>query len=155
MDLQMITSDLKFVGSHVQRIELTNNHPMLNNSEIGYGMDIDVVYAEKNEDSSLWEGTVILAVGVQNGSSEDESHRFNINYQIEGCFSASETLNKEDFISMLYVNGGASLYSLARADILTVSAIALHNEKIRLPMINIVQYLEEKAKMDESENINR
>lgn len=49
-------------------------------------------------------------------------------------------------MEMLNINGGALLLSVARAKLETISSLTYAHGKIIIPMINMVQYFEERKK---------
>lgn len=60
---------------------------------------------------------------------------------IVGEFSAPATMNQETFAKMLWINGTAIMYGMARAKLETISAMVLNRGKITLPMINVIELL--------------
>ena len=56
---------------------------------------------------------------------------------LNGCFKDVKGINKEDFIKLLSINGGAALYSVARSIIISISAQSVVSGSIILPMINV------------------
>ena len=78
----------------------------------------------KPEDSQLPEDTIVLV--------------------IEGTFSSPSTIPDQEFLMLLNVNGGAALYSIARAKVETISSLTYAEGKIVLPMVNILQFYQER-----------
>lgn len=67
---------------------------------------------------------------------------------IEGAFSSPAEISDEDFMGLLNINGGAALYSIARAKIEAISSLTYAEGKILLPMVNIIQYYKERNNSD-------
>ncbi|WP_283608325.1 hypothetical protein [Faecalispora anaeroviscerum] len=143
MDLNKITADLDFIGNSIKSIKVSNNLVNLGKDiKYSFGLDVNINRLGENEDNGLI-GYVELSVTVTVNSTKVKKLKSKIEVLIEGCFS-TPSLSKEDFIPMLFVNGGSTLYSIARSLILNISANTYQNGKIVLPMVNMVQYLKEK-----------
>ena len=63
---------------------------------------------------------------------------------LEGVFKASAELDDDKFMELLNINGGASLFSIARSKIEVLSSITYSEGKVLLPMINVIQYFQER-----------
>ena len=53
-------------------------------------------------------------------------------------------MSKEDFFKMLEISGTACLYSIARANIINISSQCLLHGQLRVPMINVFEYVKSK-----------
>ena len=143
MDLNRITANLNFVTSSVRTIELRCQQSKVSDSYlIEFGFDIscsnptvvgntkfgkllmEIHVTVKPEDSQLPEDTIVLV--------------------IEGTFSSPSTIPDQEFLMLLNVNGGAALYSIARAKVETISSLTYAEGKIVLPMVNILQFYQER-----------
>lgn len=148
-----ISADIKFVGSCVEKVVVQNNIITLSqNDPREFSIDIDVKEIGQNDDKTLI-GTVELSVITNVKSKQDKKRKSRFNIVIQGCFESTNTnLSKEKFITMLYVNGGSALYSIARSLICNLSANVYQNGKLLLPMINVIEVLKQKVAQQEVAN---
>lgn len=150
IEFNKISADLEFVGKSIKHLAVENQYINTDDhhGQAAFAMDLRVtkVGIDNNADPSKKFGQILLFVEVDFQRKNDEKPGMNIKYCSEGCFSAPKDIDEQIFVNMLYINGGSTLYSIARADILDITAKVFHNGKIALPMINFVQFMEEKSK---------
>ena len=90
-------------------------------------------------------GYVQLKLNITAKDQEDKAFKCKISLILEGCFN-SLMEDKNKFEQMLYINGGTTLYSIARSQILNFSSNMFVNGKILIPLINMVEFMEESEK---------
>ena len=83
-----------------------------------------------------------LDIILDQNEEEESTDKFKI--IMEGEFSSPSAIEDEKFMELLNINGGAALYSIARAKIEAISSLIYSEGKILLPMINIIKYYKEK-----------
>lgn len=145
MKLNAITSDMSFIGSSITKLNVSNNIKNLVDTNCTFGVDVDITNIQQISGlQNQLRGYVLLKVTVNVKGIKLKSAKSKIVLELEGCFETS-TLDKDHFAQMLFLNGGSTLYSIARGIIGNLSAQAYQHGKILLPMINMVQLLKEKV----------
>lgn len=145
MNLNAITADMSFIGSSIAKLNVSNNIKNLVDTNCTFGVDVDITNIQQlSEQQSQLRGYVLLKVTVNVKGIKQKSAKSKIVLELEGCFETS-TLDKDHFAQMLFLNGGSTLYSIARGIIGNLSTQTYQHGKILLPMINMVQLLKEKV----------
>ena len=139
-----IKSNFQFVGNSINKIELVNDFlilPELNELKLMINAEYDIKKIWKDNEQ-IW-GVIVLDVEVR---AEQKSQKIAIKMSLDGCFIDLPLTEEKDFKSMLSLNGTATLYSIARAQIMGLSSQAMNGGKLILPMINCFHLKEEKEK---------
>ena len=147
MKTENIQADFQLVGHRILKLDLVNNFLSLENNEDlerEYELDYDIKDTNKTEKSII--GVIVLSVSCR---VHDESGKeIRVDMAIEGCFYSQSLVSDEaTFHEMLSINGSASLYSIARATIVSLTSQALYGGEVLLPMINTY-----KLKLQKEEN---
>ena len=143
MILDQIIAKLNIVDTIVHNIEV--NARMVGISDANqkeFGLDIKCSKPIVKDDVKL--GRLLLQVNVSVKHEEDSEKQDTFHLTMEGVFSSDASVEDNEFLSLLNINGGAALYSIARAKLEMISGITYSNGKILLPMINMVQYYQER-----------
>lgn len=149
MNLNKILPDFEFLGSSIRQLKINNNLISLPpNLSLSFGIDIAIENIEMDSDLNKRVGTLLLKVEIK-AKAPKQKNKSSFLLEIEGCFAT--TVEEQKFINMLYINGGSCLYSIARTIILNVSAQTYKNGKITLPMINMVEFMDEKVRSEKEE----
>lgn len=152
MELNQITSDINFVGSTILKFNIDNDHGIIDlqgSQSMSVGLDVDVVDIQNTDDGLL--GIVNLSVKTQiHQSTGEEEGDSEFELILEGAFH-TKNLSENDFIQHLYINGGTTLYSLARTLMMQFSASTYRSGKIILPMINMIEFMNEKQKQEDED----
>ena len=150
MELNKIIADLDFVSATVHNIEMTNNSSeLLESSKRSFSLDIK--YNEPIVQDDKKYGGLLLEVNISVTHEDPEVSEDSIKLIMEGLFSSPSTIDDDKFLELLNINGGAALYSIARAKIEAISGLVYNEGKLLLPMINMVQYYQEKNKKENIE----
>ena len=150
MELNKIIAELDFLNATVHNIEITNNaSELLESSKKSFGLDIKYNAPIIRDDKKY--GGLLLEINISVEHEDPEVEDDSIKLIMEGLFSASSTIDDERFLEMLNINGGAALYSVARAKIEAFSSLVYDEGKLLLPMINMIQYYQEKCKKENRE----
>lgn len=143
MKLNQVTANLDFIVSSVHRIDVkTKMLKITSENKREFGLDIKCSKPIIDDNCKLGKLLMHINVAVLQESQELVSDTFDL--VIEGVFSAPKEISDEEFMGMLNINGGAALYSIARAKIEAISSLVYAEGKILLPMVNIIQYFKEK-----------
>lgn len=146
MNLNKVASDLFFCGCTVKELHLKNtivNLPPESNVNIQMGLSIDNIKNDKSSGGLL--GYVNLSLDLDTNIPDIKEARCDFHIVLEGCFSTTH-LERDDFEKMLSINGGATLYSIARSQILDITSNAFLTGKLLLPMVNMIEFFEESKK---------
>lgn len=100
-------------------------------------------------DNGKWSGLLELIVSVK---LIRDKQKLTVDLTQEGCFTANAKMDSDEFEKMLEINGISSLYSIARATILSISSQTLVYGNVMLPMINVYNYSEKKKEKVNSES---
>lgn len=137
MNVEKIKSEFQLLATTLLKLDFSNNFVIMNDCikldrmlDVSY--EINDITHDKEED--LLMGTITLNVIALIKSEEAE---MNIKLNLQGCFISEKTDDNEAFKNMLGINGCASLYSIARSIILSLSSQACAGAHILLPMINV------------------
>ena len=144
MNLNQIAANLNIVTTVVHNI--TANCKMFKISDTNkreFSLDIKCSKPTINENTKYGKLLMQISVSIMQENAELTPDTFNL--VIEGIFSSASDLSDEEFLELLNVNGGAALYSIARAKLEAFSSLTYAEGKILLPMVNIVQYYKERA----------
>ncbi|MEG1044287.1 MAG: hypothetical protein RSF81_05855 [Oscillospiraceae bacterium] len=99
-------------------------------------MDIEIGEITTTNERHI--GKILLKLQVVILENNDENMKLDM--LIEGYFSSSATITKNDFKNQIAINGAAALYSIARTKVEIISAMTFLSGKVTLPMVNIIEY---------------
>jgi len=148
LNLKDIKSEFQFVGNQILKLSLKNDFVQLPPQELLSKCVFDVEYEIPpidilNETDERY-GFVDLHLKLNILSKKKE--RLSLNLSIRGCFTDSVSTPKETFSEMLGLNGCATLYSIARAQIISITSQAMNGGELILPMVNFFKMKEKKDK---------
>lgn len=136
-----ITSDFQFIDHRINSLKVKNSFSDIPNEHI---LQLSLGYketpAEKATEDGNYLGRLRLMVRCSGQDPAKEGAEISIQLVVEGLFCASEdTMDIDVFNEMLVINGLATLYSIVRSIIISVSAQCCTNGQIRVPMLNMVE----------------
>jgi hypothetical protein len=143
MEFNKITSEMKFLGCSIRELNITNNAIALS-SDIKKKISMDVETSEIVKGKDDLHARLLLTIEISLVS--DDLEVGNINLSIEGAFAVPEKVEEDEFKKMILLNGATTLYSIVRGKIEAVTAMTFTEGKITLPMVNMIEFYEEKAK---------
>ena len=144
MNTLKMQSNFQFCGSRILRFYLQNDFVSLPEEDAltlspdkATDVKYEIVSIEKKEDHAvgILRLHITTAAGVTDGNTQAEK-QIGADLWIEGCYVMIADLPEEDMRKFLIVNGGASLYSIARSFIASVTAQSVEDGKLTLPMIS-------------------
>lgn len=146
MNLDQITTNFNIESSSVR--ELHADCKMRGISETcKKEMDLIIRYWKPVQKEEKKYGGLLLELDVKIHAEDPEEEPDKIHLSLEGVFSSpASAISDEVFEELLNINGGAALYAIARSKMETISATVYQSGKVLLPMVNIIQYFEEKSK---------
>ena len=143
MDLNNVVAKLNFISSSVKVLKVECQMTGIDEtSKIECAMDIK--YSKPTIRGGMKIGKLLMIVNVSVKPEGADSSGDTIEMDVEGLFSSSEDTSDEEFLYLINVNGGAALYSIARSKLEIVSSLVYDKGKIVLPMINMIQFFEER-----------
>lgn len=156
MGINNYLSDFQFVGSTVKDLFFKNDFiSYAETDELERTIDVsyeveDIIDSPEHE--HLIMGILLLHVKVKiqgdNSSSQKKKNDLDLSITLEGCFH-SNTLEEEKFKEMLEINGCATLYSIARSIIISITSQSFANGPCILPMINVYNMVDQQAEDEE------
>ena len=142
MNINNHLAEFQFIGKSIKELSVTNDFPNTNDTD-AFSRSIDVDYNIVNISEKNNQKTALMHLIVNVNLSRDNNST-DIKYVVEGCFTAPNEISEEEFITMLSVNGCTALYSVARADISSISSHIFNSGKILLPMVNVWELVSSK-----------
>ena len=139
MDTKKCLAEFQIVGSRITHIKMKNDFVLLDSPDkTKKRLDLThkVIEVVKDGQGSL---RGILALQVNVVLTEGKT-KFQLSIEIEGCFSCPESTEEDKFQQMLEINGVTTLYGIARATIISLTAQTFMSGAVTLPMINVHQY---------------
>jgi hypothetical protein len=145
MNVEKIQSPFQLIGTKIARLEFANDFVVIPTESDFISRKFDVSYSlgEKfflDEDQLCPSAMVTMYVKAV---VESEDKKLEGNLEIVGCFSFDKSIPIDEYEGLLKLNGCASLYSIARSIITSVSSHICDNSTIILPMINVFKLHEE------------
>lgn len=143
-----IKSNFQFIGSCILRIDLKNDLlflPEADELKLVMGAEYEINQIEYTDDRIL--GTVTLEVKAR-AKKKKSSQQMSVKIYIQGCFTDSADISETSFREMLGLNGCATLYSIARAQIINLTSQAMNGGQLILPMINFFEMKKIKDKKE-------
>lgn len=133
MDAKEIQAPFQLVGTRIIKFNMTNDFVTLNNSNsVKCNANYSIESFEEDDDKYVG----IIRLYVKAVIKGEDKAKIKCDIIFEGCFISPIAIEKEKFLSMLGVNGCASLFSLSRAFICSATSLATSGGQMILPMIN-------------------
>lgn len=138
-NVNYIASELKINGSCIKSLEVENNIFALRESD-KRKINISFIpsYLGKSPDGEERYGRVELNLNISIQSEDNNTS--SIKACFAGMFSSNIRVDEEQFKNLVAINGAASLYSVARGQIETITASIFAGGKITIPLINVLDY---------------
>lgn len=142
--MENVKAKMQFLDSYVKEYDIKVNGKIDYNVNVklNYTFGFGIIKIEENEENKI--GQIQAAYDIKL-LSEDEKDMGQIHLIMEALFEGNKDISKEKFEDMLKYNGAPTLSQIARAYI--ISNTSLNGMPIiNLPMINFVEFFEEKNK---------
>lgn len=110
-------------------------------------MDYDIYQIDESLDN-IYSGSMTLTTKVT--YKQGRKVAFTMTMALDGAFAAPKVVceNINDFKKKLKINGLASLISVARANISTLTSNIFFSGCVKLPMINVFKLIKQKEEQD-------
>ncbi|MBQ7809700.1 MAG: hypothetical protein IJ346_01875 [Clostridia bacterium] len=143
MELNKVVADLDFVKAIVHNVEANCRMTSISNdTKKEFGMDIKCNTPYIVDKRKI--GKLLLQIDISVKQDDNDLEADTFAFVVEGVFSSDASIEDDRFLELLNINGGAALYSIARAKIEAMSSLIYSEGKLLLPMINIIQYYQER-----------
>lgn len=146
-------SALQYRDSFITECNITNNIINIGSkAELNHQVEVAVSDPVRDEKTQEKVGYVrlILDGTYKTEKSEDACCKYHM--IVQGSFAVKDSMSDTDFVKMLWFNGSATMYGIARAKMEVISTTVLNNGKISLPMINMLEVLKEQWKKENPED---
>lgn len=135
LNINEFRSKFQLVGTRVKKFSLKNDFVTLD-PDLLSRLSVDVGYSIESIDKQNEYIVGIIVLNVKASVKDKGKSKVSISMSIEGCFISPP--DEQNFETLLGINGCASLYSIARAYIHSVSSQSFSGGHIILPMINTI-----------------
>lgn len=150
MKTDQALATIQLLGTSIKQLKIENDFIYFRDDD-ETEKEIDVQYQIEDivvdEEEHVLLGTILLMIDIQIKRQEEQ---MKLELAIQGGFTTLKLdepeKNRESFKKLLSLNGCASLYSIARGIVSSVTSQAFMGETIMLPMINVFKLKEEKEK---------
>ena len=144
MNIENITANLQIIGTRIAKLNINNEFVFIDLNDENISREIDVSYElspafDVEDEENMTAQNIMMYIRLM--IMDDELHA-NIDLDLEGCFIFEGT-DKEQLQDMLTVNGTATLYSIARGIISSITSHMCANGTLLLPMINMFRLRDE------------
>lgn len=144
MDLKKAASDFQIVENNVLNVRINNgiflHREKKENLKRSFDVDYNIAHISKSDNE--WWGILEVMFNITASTLESNKGVLDFSISINGLFKAPDTMPEQQFVAMLELNGLTALYGVSRSIITAISSIALDEERIILPMLNIRQIVE-------------
>lgn len=150
-NIENIVSDFQILGTNIKTLNLTNDFIYFqdNNEDIDrkVGINYEILDIHQSHDKLI--GTLLFMIDLNiTDNSREDHNQIHLSLEIEGGFYSSN-LDQNVFKQMIEINGVASLFSIARSFILSVTSQAIPGSQIVIPMINVTKIKKSKNLKEE------
>lgn len=150
MNIENIKANLQIIGTRIAKLNINNEFVFIDLNDENITREIDVSYAlspafDVEDGENLTAQNILMYIRLK--ITDGELHA-NIDLDLEGDFIFDGT-DKEQLRDMLTVNGTATLYSIARGIISSITSHMCANGTLLLPMINMFKLREELDNSDD------
>ena len=142
MDLNQVAANLAYITSSIHTLNVNCSMPKISNAnKREFSLDIKCSNPIAGDEVKI--GKLLMQINISILQEVADLAPDTIEFVIEGVFSTPASVSDNDFMTLLNINGGAALYSIARAKIEAISSLIYAEGKVLLPMVNIIQYFQE------------
>lgn len=137
MQLNMITSEIKLIGTVIKSMNIDNSIVDVQpNAQRSFGFNINEPTFEECNDRMIAELLIDFAVEIE----QNENEKCRIEFTVGGAFASENHIDKTQFERLVMINGAAAIMGIARGKIEAVSANIFNCGKVSIPFVNIVDY---------------
>lgn len=133
-------SPFTFIASRVTHIDFDSSIFIFEEKEFKKSFKISTRTnnLQSKDEKRFGEVTLEITIDLDNQQTDENNKKASIRLTIEGGFSAPESMPNNQFENMLRVNGAASLYSIARGYLISLTSQSFVRGQVVLPLVNFI-----------------
>lgn len=137
MELNMIASGIRLIGSTIKNLKVDNNIVDVDKEcKRSFGLSINEPEFQSVDNRVAAQMTIDFEVEI----IQAEEQRCKIEISLEGAFLSEVAPIEDEFKQLVAVNGAAAIIGLARGKLEAITANIFNNGKISIPFVNVLDY---------------
>ena len=151
METNKLKADFQLMGTTIIFLQVSNNFIHIENlQELEKKFNVEYEILNITTDADNHFAKIQIHINVQIDSAESET--MEVELILEGAFIATSEMPVEVFKEFVNLNGCATLYSIARSIIISITSQTCSGGQIILPMINLSKLEEKNPDDNDSKN---
>ena len=137
MELNMIASGIRLIGSTIKNLKVDNNIVDVDKEcKRSFGLNINEPEFQSVDNRVAAQMTIDFEVEI----IQSEEQRCKIEISLEGAFLSEAEPIEDEFKQLVAINGAAAIIGLARGKLEAITANIFNNGKISIPFVNVLDY---------------
>ena len=137
MELYMIASGIRLIGSTIKNLKVDNNIVDVDKEcKRSFGLNINEPEFQSVDNRVAAQMTIDFEVEI----IQSEEQRCKIEISLEGAFLSEAEPIEDEFKQLVAINGAAAIIGLARGKLEAITANIFNNGKISIPFVNVLDY---------------
>ena len=137
MELNMIASGIRLIGSTIKNLKVDNNIVDVDKEcKRSFGLNINEPEFQSVDNRVAVQMTIDFEVEI----IQAEEQRCKIEISLEGAFLSEVAPIEDEFKQLVAINGAAAIIGLARGKLEAITANIFNNGKISIPFVNVLDY---------------
>ena len=137
MELNMIASGIRLIGSTIKNLKVDNNIVDVDKEcKRSFGLSINEPEFQSVDNRVAAQMTIDFEIEI----IQAEEQRCKIEISLEGAFLSEAEPIEDEFKQLVAINGAAAIIGLARGKLEAITANIFNNGKISIPFVNVLDY---------------
>ncbi len=137
MELNMIASGIRLIGSTIKNLKVDNNIVDVDKEcKRSFGLNINEPEFQSVDNRVAAQMTIDFEVEI----IQSEEQRCKIEISLEGAFLSEVAPIEDEFKQLVAINGAAAIIGLARGKLEAITSNIFNNGKISIPFVNVLDY---------------
>ncbi len=137
MELNMIASGIRLIGSTIKNLKVDNNIVDVDKEcKRSFGLNINEPEFQSVDNRVAAQMTIDFEVEI----IQAEEQRCKIEISLEGAFLSEVAPIEDEFKQLVAINGAAAIIGLARGKLEAITSNIFNNGKISIPFVNVLDY---------------
>lgn len=137
MELNMIASGIRLIGSTIKNLKVDNNIVDVDKEcKRSFGLNINEPEFQSVDNRVAAQMTIDFEVEI----IQAEEQRCKIEISLEGAFLSEVAPIEDEFKQLVAIHGAAAIIGLARGKLEAITANIFNNGKISIPFVNVLDY---------------
>lgn len=137
MELNMIASGIRLIGSTIKNLKVDNNIVDVDKEcKRSFGLNINEPEFQSVDNRVAAQMTIDFEVEI----IQAEEQRCKIEISLEVAFLSEVAPIEDEFKQLVAINGAAAIIGLARGKLEAITANIFNNGKISIPFVNVLDY---------------